>query len=146
MRFVFAIILLFTASAIRAQVDSVIVKENVAKLENAFIDKNVTDMNGLLYRDVNFGHSSGLVQTRQQVIDDCRNGKLVYKKIERGNLYVAGINKNCATVRYTGVTEGLSDGKEFKVALHILQVWVKNKQGKWQLAARQATKLPEQPK
>lgn len=146
MRIVFAIILFFLATDISAQADSVIIKESVAKLENAFIARNYQDIEALLYRDVSFGHSTGWIQTRQEVMDDCKNGKLIYGKIERNNFYVAGMGKDWATVRYTGVAEGVNAGKEFKIALHVLQLWVKNKNGKWQLAARQATKLPEQPK
>ncbi|MCC6288776.1 MAG: nuclear transport factor 2 family protein [Chitinophagaceae bacterium] len=146
MRFAFAIILFFTTAIVHAQTDSVVVKESVAKLENALIAKNFQDLQELLFDNVNFGHSTGWVQTRDEVINDCKSGKLVYQKIERENLYVAAIGKDWATVRYTGVAEGLNTGKEFKIALHVLQLWVKNKKGKWQLAARQATKLPEQPK
>lgn len=146
MRFAFAIILFFINTVVYAQADSVIIKESVAKLENAFIAKNYQDIEALLYSEVSFGHSTGWVQTRQEVIDDCKSGKLAYGKIERNNFYVAGIGKDWATVRYTGVAEGLNTGKEFKIALHVLQLWVKDKKGKWQLAARQATKLPEQPK
>jgi len=146
MRFVVTIVLFFTASVALAQSDSVAVKESVARLENALIAKNYPEIEALLYADVNFGHSTGWIQSRQEVISDCKSGKLAYQKIERNNLYVAAIGKDWATVRYSGVAEGLNAGKEFKIALHVLQVWVKNNKGKWQLAARQATKLPEQPK
>lgn len=146
MRFVFAIILFFTTAIVYAQADSVTIKENVARLDNALIEKNVQDIQALLYENVNFGHSTGWVQNRDEVINDCKSGKLVYQKVERNHMYVSAIDKDWATVRYSGVAEGLNDGKAFKVALHVLQVWVKNKNGKWQLVARQATKLPEQPK
>jgi len=146
MRFVFAIALFFIAPVVHAQSDSAIVKENVARLENALIAKDYREIEALLYKDVNFGHSTGWIQSRQEVINDCKSGKLAYQKIERNNLYVAAIGKDWATVRYSGIAEGLNEGKEFKIALHVLQVWVKNNKGKWQLAARQATKLPEQPK
>jgi len=146
MRFVFAIALFFIAPVVHAQSDSAIVKENVARLENALIAKDYREIEALLYKDVNFGHSTGWIQSRQEVINDCKSGKLAYQKIERNNLYVAAIGKDWATVRYSGIAEGLNEGKEFKIALHVLQVWVKNNKGKWQLAARQATKLPVQPK
>jgi len=146
MRFVFAIVLFFLASFAHAQSDSATVKENVARLENALIAKNYQEIEALLYKEVNFGHSTGWIQSRQDVINDCKSGKLAYQKIERSNLYVAAIGKDWAIVRYSGVAEGLNEGREFKIALHVLQVWVKSNKGKWQLAARQATKLPEQPK
>ncbi|MBX2922297.1 MAG: nuclear transport factor 2 family protein [Chitinophagaceae bacterium] len=146
MRIVFAIILFFVSPVVYAQADSMIVKESVVRLENALIAKHYQDIDALLYNDVNFGHSTGWVQTRQEIMDDCKSGKLAYGKIERNNFYVAGMGKDWATVRYTGIAEGLNAGKEFKITLHVLQLWVKNKHGKWQLAARQATRLPEQPK
>lgn len=146
MRFVFTITLFLITSVVHAQSDSTLVKENVARLENALIAKNYREIEALLYKEVNFGHSTGWIQSRQEVIDDCKSGKLAYQKIERNNLYVAAMGKDWATVRYSGIAEGLNGGKEFKIALHVLQVWVKNNKGKWQLAARQATKLPEQSK
>lgn len=146
MRSVFTITLFLITSVVHAQSDSTLVKENVARLENALIAKNYREIEALLYKEVNFGHSTGWIQSRQEVIDDCKSGKLAYQKIERNNLYVAAMGKDWATVRYSGIAEGLNGGKEFKIALHVLQVWVKNNKGKWQLAARQATKLPEQSK
>lgn len=146
MRFVLAIVLFFIAPVTHAQSDSATVKENVARLENALIAKNYREIEDLLYKEVNFGHSTGWIQSRQDVVNDCKSGKLAYQKIERNNLYVAAMGKDWATVRYSGIAEGLNEGREFKIALHVLQVWVKNNKGKWQLAARQATKLPEQPK
>lgn len=146
MRFVVTIGLFFIASVALAQSDSIAVKESVFRLENALIAKNYQDIEALLYKEVNYGHSTGWIQSRQEVINDCKSGKLAYQKIERNNLYVAAIGKDWATVRYSGIAEGLNEGREFKIALHVLQVWVKSSKGKWQLAARQATKLPEQPK
>ncbi|HRE52557.1 MAG TPA: nuclear transport factor 2 family protein [Flavitalea sp.] len=146
MRIVFAILLFFSASGAYAQADSTIVKETLVRLENAMIAKQYQEMEALLHRDASFGHSTGWVQSRQEIIDDCKSGRLAYRTIERDNFYVAGMGKDWATVRYTAIMEGVDSGKEFKVALHVLQVWVKTKKGKWQLAARQAAKLPEQPK
>jgi hypothetical protein len=146
MRFVVTIGLFFIASVALAQSDSIAVKESVSRLENALIAKNYQDIEALLYKEVNYGHSTGWIQSRQEVINDCKSGKLAYQKIERNNLYVAAIGKDWATVRYSGIAEGLNEGREFKIALHVLQVWIKSSKGKWQLAARQATKLPEQPK
>jgi hypothetical protein len=127
MRFVFTVILFFATAIVYAQSDSVIIKESVARLENALIAKNISDIQQLLYNNVNFGHSTGWVQSRADVINDCKNEKLVYQKIERGNMYVSAIDKNWATVRYTGIAEGINNGQAFKIALHVLQVWVKNK-------------------
>ena len=146
MRFAFTLLLFFITAIAHAQSDSVIVKENLIRLENALIAKNYQDMQKLLHNNVSYGHSTGWIQTKQDVIADCKSGKLSYHKIERSNMYVAAISKDWATVRYTGIIEAVGEGKDIKAALHVLQVWVKDKKGKWQLLARQATKLPEQVK
>lgn len=145
MRFVFAVVLFFMTAVVHAQSDSAKVKESVARLENALIAKDYREIEALLHKDVSFGHSTGWVQGRQDVINDCKSGKLTYQKIERNNLYVAAIKNDWATVRYSGRAEGLIEGKAFTFLLHVLQVWVKDKEGKWQLVARQATRLPQQP-
>ena len=144
-RIAFVILIFFSPAVVHAQPDSAIVKENLIRFENALIAKNYQDMQELLYDGVSFGHSTGWIQTKQEVINDCKSGKLSYQKIERNNLYVAALSEDWAVVRYSGLAEGVGVGKAFNVALHVLQVWIKNKKGKWQLAARQATKLPEQP-
>ena len=145
MRLAFAIVSFFIAAIAHAQSDSVIVKEKLIRFEDALIAKDYQDMQLLLHNNVSFGHSTGWVQTKRDVISDCKSGKLSYLKIARTDMFVAAIDKDWATVRYNGTAEGLSEGKAFKIALHVLQVWVKDKD-KWQLLARQATKLPEQPK
>ena len=89
MRFVVTIGLFFIASVALAQSDSIAVKESVSRLENALIAKNYQDIEALLYKEVNYGHSTGWIQSRQEVINDCKSGKLAYQKIERNNLYVA---------------------------------------------------------
>ena len=144
-RIAFVILIFFSTAVVHAQPDSAIVKENLIRFENALIAKNYQDMQELLYDGVSFGHSTGWIQTKQEVINDCKSGKLSYQKIERNNLYVAALSEDWAVVRYSGLAEGVGVGKAFNVALHVLQFWIKNKKGKWQLAARQATKLPEQP-
>lgn len=144
MKLSLSIILFFLAIALQAQPDSMVVKERVARFENALITKNYQVIEELLNNYVSFGHSTGWIQTKQDIINDCKSGKLSYYKIERNNMYVAAINKDWATVRYTGVAEGVGEGKNFNISLHVLQVWVKEKNNNWQLVARQATKLPVQ--
>lgn len=122
-----------------AQVDSVSLKEAMKQLDDALINKKETVLQQLLHKELSFGHSNGWVQTKKEVLDDMNSGKLIYKKIENISAQIVAINKKWATVRINTNAEGTVNGNEFKLSLHVLQVWQKTKKG-WQLIARQSTK------
>ncbi len=139
MRFILLIGLLFTSLITVAQADSVELKATVQKLDRALLEKDQATLQSILHKDARFGHSNGWIQTRQDVLDDCKSGKLVYNKIENSNTQIIAINKNYATVRSSVNAEGTANGNTFKLSLHVMQVWMKTKKG-WLLIARQSAK------
>ena len=139
MRLSLLFILLFTSLLTFAQVDSSELKKAMVELDRALVEKNEKVLDRLLHKEVSFGHSNGWVQSRSEVFDDFRTGKLVYLAIEKINGRVVTINKKMATARLNINVEGAVSGKSFKMSLHVLQVWLKNKKG-WVLLARQSTK------
>lgn len=140
MRWVFIIALFFTSLDLAAQVDSTGLKVAMKKLDQALLEKDAMVLASLLHKDASFGHSNAWVQSRQDVLDDGKTGKLVYSKIENSSVRIVAINKKWATVRSNTNAEGVANGNAFKLTLHVLQVWVKTKKG-WQLMARQSTKI-----
>ena len=140
MRFILAICLFFT-TALSAQVDSVSLKEAMSKLDKALINKDENTLTQLLNEDVSYGHSNGWVQSKTDIINDLRSGKLIYNKLENTTVTIVAINNNWATVRTATNAQGSSTTvPAFDLKLHVLQVWLKTKTG-WQLLARQSTKL-----
>jgi len=140
MKILFAIgLLLFNVSLI-AQLDSVGLKEVMQKLDNALLQKDEMVLKKVLNKDVNYGHSNGWVQTKTNVLNDFKTGKLVYNKIENINSAILSINKKWATVKTNTNAEGAVNGTAFKLTLHVMQVWMKTKKG-WQLIARQSSKI-----
>ncbi|MDX2046655.1 MAG: nuclear transport factor 2 family protein [Chitinophagaceae bacterium] len=127
-------------SNIFAQADSITLKEAIARLNKALIEKDAEVLKAVLHKDASFGHSSGWAQTKEDVLNDFKSGKLVYHKIENSNISLVAVNKKWATVRTNTHAEGTNGGNAFNLNLHVLQVWVKTKKG-WQLAARQSAKL-----
>ncbi|MGC4037382.1 MAG: nuclear transport factor 2 family protein [Chitinophagaceae bacterium] len=84
MRYIFIIALfLFATIAASAQKDTAAVLAAVTKLEKALINKDSASVNALLHKDVAYGHSSGWVQNKKNVVDDMMSGFLVYQKIEQ---------------------------------------------------------------
>ena len=122
-----------------AQADSVSLKETMQKLDKALLQKDEDVLKIILNKDVSYGHSNGWTQTKSDVLNDFKNGKLVYNKIENNSSVILSINKKWATVKTNTNAAGAVNGTEFKVTLHIMQVWMKTKKG-WQLVARQSAK------
>ena len=141
MRFILTICLFLTSAITIAQVDSVSLKEAMSSLDKALINKDEKTLVQLLHADVSYGHSNGWVQNKNDIINDLKSGKLVYNKIENTSVMIVAINNNWATVRTNTNADGIINGTAFQLKLHVLQVWVKAKNGRWQLFARQSTKL-----
>jgi len=125
--------------AAMAQKDTAAVLEAVGKLEKALINKDSATMNSLLHKDVAYGHSSGWVQTKKEVVNDMMSGFLVYNSLQDSSISIE-LSKERAIVKERVRASGSRDGKAFDLSLFIMQVWLQTKKG-WQLYARQSTKL-----
>lgn len=137
----FLTVFLFFASAIAAaQVDSISLKESMSSLDKALINKDEKALTQLLAEDLSYGHSNGWVQTKADIINDLKSGKVIYNKIENTGVTIATINESLATVRINTNVEGSISGNAFQLKLHVLQVWLRTRNG-WRLLARQGTKL-----
>lgn len=122
-----------------AQVDSAGLNATMKKLDIALLQKDYDVLNNILHTDVNYGHSNGWVQTKTDVFNDFKSGKLEYNKIENNSSAILTLNKKWATVKTNTNAEGTVNGTVFKLTLHVMQVWLKTKKG-WQLLARQSAK------
>jgi hypothetical protein len=140
MRLFFTIGLFFIGLVAIAQVDSVSLKDAMKKLDKALIEKDYSALQAVLHNDVSYGHSNAWVQTKRDILNDLKSTKLVYNKIENNDVMIVAVNKDWATVRTNTNAEGSVSGTTFSLKLHVLQVWMKTKEG-WQLMARQSTKL-----
>ena len=121
------------------QADSVSLNETMQKLDKALLQKDEDALKLILNKDVCYGHSNGWIQTKSDVLNDFKTGKLVYNKIENNSSAILSINKKWATVKTNTNAEGAVNGSAFKLTLHVMQVWMKTKKG-WQLVARQSAK------
>lgn len=138
MRLKLLIVLCLVSSFVIAQ-DSTLLKQNVLTLNNALVAKDTIVLKQLLHPKISFGHSNGWVQSFSDVFADMQNGKLEYKNINVQIISCIG-TKDYVVCLSKGEFEGLVNGNAFKLNLSVMQtwIWVKNK---WQLIARQSTKL-----
>jgi hypothetical protein len=124
-----------------AQVDSTSLKNAVAELNKALVNKDEQALVQLLHPNVSYGHSNAWVQTKNDILNDLKSGKLTYDKIDNTSVAIVAINANWATVRTNTNATGRSTAiPTFELKLHVLQVWLKTQNG-WQLLARQSTKV-----
>lgn len=104
------------------------------------ISGKVDSLNALLAAEVNYVHSNGWIQNREEVLADMRSGKLQYKSVEVEDAQVS-ILENTATVTGRGTFSGVMNGTAFSVKLLYTEVYVKV-DGRWRLAGRHACRWP----
>ena len=139
MKILFTIGLFFISLFVVAQVDSIDLKEALQKLDKALMHKDELVLRSLLHNNISYGHSNGWVQSKADVFNDFKSGKLVYNIIESSSVSILDIGKNHAAVKMNSNAEGVVNGNAFNLKLHVLQVWLKTKKG-WQLYSRQSAK------
>src|SRR5262249_37439145 len=94
----------------------------------------------LVADQLSYGHSGGVIETKEQFIAVIANKKTVYKSIMLSEPSVAVVGNN-AIVRHIFSAETESDGKAASARVGVLQVWQKQ-DDRWKLLARQAFRLP----
>ncbi len=104
------------------------------------IGKDYDSLSILLDDRIQYIHSNGWIQSKAEILDDLRTGKLVYKKItikESGTrLYT-----NTALANGLGTFEGVTDGKAFLMDLRYTEVYIKSN-NHWKLVTRHSNRMP----
>lgn len=85
-------------------------------------------------------HSNGWVETKQDVIENLKTGKLIYRQVTINEAFVRLYN-DTAIVTGKGAFSGVNSGTDFGLNLLFTEVYVKER-GKWLLASRHANRLP----
>ncbi len=134
------VLFLLIAKSSFTQIDSVGLKNAMQQLDKALLQKDESVLKSILHKDLGFGHSNGWIQTRTDILNDFKSGKLTYNNIENNSSAIVKISEMYATVKTNTNAEGVVNGTAFKLTLHIMQFWIKTKKG-WQLLARQSAKL-----
>jgi hypothetical protein len=132
--------LLIPAMALAQKDESEQVNRLYRKKFNWLIQKNYDSLLWLLDERVQYIHSNGWIQTKQEVIDDLKTEKLVYSDVQVHESAVR-VYPNTAIVTGKGTFSGrMPDKTPFTVQLLYTEIYVKAK-GQWKLAHRQATRL-----
>jgi ketosteroid isomerase-like protein len=111
----------------------------VEQLKTAMVEGEKSKLEQIVDDQLSYGHSSGVVETKQQFIEKFVTGKSDFVTIELKDqtIQVAG---ETAIVRHLLNAQTNDSGKPGEVHLKIMLVFHKTKAG-WKLLARQAVKV-----
>jgi hypothetical protein len=104
------------------------------------INKQYDSLDLLLDDQLKYIHSNGWVQSKKEVMDDSRSGKLVYQKVDVMESAVRIYDKT-AIVTGKGKFSGVNSNNPFALELTYTEVYIKNK-NRWLLASRHANRMP----
>lgn len=111
----------------------------VDALTQAMLHPDNGSLEDLLSEDVSYGHSSGLVQDKSEIIDGLTNGPFNFLTIDISRQTIKVIN-DIAMVRQELSTDYSNNGEKGTYKFGVLLVWQSEK-GEWKLLARQAVKI-----
>lgn len=105
----------------------------------AMTTKNTAALEVMLSDQLTYTHSNGLMEDKQQHLENIRTGKLQYRSIQPEEMKLSFYRR---AVVGTGIVNvnGILNEKEFSIRLRYTDVYVKEK-GRWRLAAWQSLKL-----
>lgn len=104
------------------------------------IQKQFDSLRWVLDDRVQYVHSNGWIQTKQEVLDDIQSGKLVYQSVDVQEASVR-LYKNSAIVNGRGKFQVMMGENAVVIDLRYTEVYIKNK-SRWLLASRHANRMP----
>ena len=131
----------FIPAAHAETADDKAVTDAIDAFRKAMIAQDKATLEKLAADQISYGHSSGVVQNKAEMVNGYMTRKATVKSIEYPELTVA-VAGNAAVARHLYVSESELDGKVTNTKIGLLQVWQKQADG-WKLLARQGFRLPE---
>ncbi len=135
---VVAVSLLFLTGIMAQTKSEKAVAAAAEKLRVAMLSGNQQDLESVVMDELNYGHSSGMLDDKKLFLDKLVSGKSDFVEINITDQSVQVINKT-GIVRHTLSARTNDNNKPGTVNLKILLVFVKD-HGQWKLLARQAVK------
>ena len=111
---------------------------SVKKLHEAIIKSDSVALRNLTTEELTYGHSTGLIDSRESFMNSLLSGQTDVSKIDVKNQEIT-IKGDVAWVRSNTIIELIEAANKRLVDLKMLYVWVKEK-GFWRLLARQAVR------
>lgn len=123
-----------------AQADRSSLNLSMMVFDLALEKKDSISLKRLLSDNVSYGHSNGWVESKQELIADLYNGKVVYDRVVTTNPEVTISGKMARVISTAEVYAKLDGGDQQYYKLKVMQVWLWEK-GRWVLFARQSAPM-----
>lgn len=115
------------------------INEICARLDNALKKNDTIDLKLILHTQLSLGHSNGLTEDKNTLLEHLNSGYLKYNRIEEEGMKQVQFVQNIATVRRQVKVSGALNGLSFDIKLNVLEVWLKENRA-WELLCRQSVK------
>jgi len=135
----FAAASLAMPSESNAAEDEAAVTKSVDDMRKAQLTQDKAKIEALCADQLSYGHSSGVVQDKAEMVNGVMTRKSKVHSIEYPELKVT-VAGPAAIARHLYVSESETDGKASTTKIGVLEVWHKQADG-WKLLARQGYKL-----
>jgi hypothetical protein len=109
---------------------------------DAQINKDIKLLNELLSDDLVYVHSSAVVESKKEFVDNISNKKWDYREVNIEKVKARLYGKNTAIINGTAKINLWQTDKMVTVYLHYLDVWAKEK-GKWRIVSWQSTRISQ---
>jgi ketosteroid isomerase-like protein len=136
------VVLLSGLTLAAAQPDPKVVQEVLAASDAwkaAMMKKDAAGLQKLMHEDMIYSHSSGMMQTKADVVKATTTGKTIIEAMDFSETTVR-VYGNTALIRANVEMRNSTDGKATVFHTNVLHVWLKGPNG-WQMVSRQATQL-----
>lgn len=139
-KYFLSMLLLSVALSSLAQKDARDVATAMESFRKAMVDADGETLNKLLADELSYGHSTGFVEGKKELIDKMLDGRYDFINMDLTEQTIQVVDK-IALLRNKLDGKTSDNGKPNEAHLYVLMVWKKTKKG-WVLLARQAVKQP----
>jgi ketosteroid isomerase-like protein len=107
--------------------------------KQAVVKKDRPALEKIYHPDLSYGHSSGLVENKEQAIQHIVGSKGSYEEVDLADMSFRTYGNIALVSGKVTIHERGADGKMQIIPLSVLHVWIKGPQG-WQMVGRQSTR------
>ena len=137
-KILFIVILFFSTVTSFSQTEEMKLEATLKDFHQALVEKNTASINQHTDKALSYGHSTGMVETKNELIDHLLAETVKYISYSEDSLHML-INGSMANARFIAKIEVDANGTIKTMDLAVLEVWVK-KGPRWILFARQAVR------
>ena len=133
-RSAFILLLAIAPVIVEAQQEDEVIN-SMKRFHRLLLEKSA-DLGNYLHKDLSYGHSSGWIENRQELLSNNKEGVLVYHAYKEDSIS-AVVSGNTAWVRFSADIDVSLRGNAANIHLRVLEVYIREDK-QWKLFVRQA--------